>query len=201
MKQRNIMAVIFLSIITCGIYDLFWLVKIKKELNAKTNVHTPTLWLLAAPYLLLTLGIIVSVAVSQGSPNGATIANIITLVVYLLAFVAVVPITFYWFFKFSKGVNHYTNGEMNTAMTFILLWLLRFIGIAVIQDKFNDMLHSGMQPINQTPGYPANPSAAPQYASQPPVLTDSGMPAQDPMPPTPPQDQTPPTTPPTNPIG
>jgi hypothetical protein len=189
MKQRNVMAVIFLSIITLGIYDLFWLVSVKKELNAKTNVHTPTLWLLVAPYLLWAIGSAVAIGVSQGAPDSAasSAASIITIVVYLVGALAIVPITFYWFFKFSKAVHQYTKGEINTAMAFILLWLLRFIGIAVIQDSFNDILLAGTQPAGEVPAYPAAPSDG-SAAPQPP---------QPPTPPTPPQDPTPPA----NPIG
>lgn len=134
------MAVVLLSIVTLGIYDLFWLVSVKKELNQKTTVHTPTLWLLFTPLLAFAVVIAAMFMTAGGSNRGSAIAE---LIINMVAVLAIIPITFYWFFKFSKAVNEYTKGEMSTAMSFILLWLLRFIGLAVIQDKFNDMIAAG----------------------------------------------------------
>jgi hypothetical protein len=184
MKQRNVMAVIIFSIITLGIYDLFWLVKVKNELNAKTDIKTPSIWLLFAPYLALlvpTVAVIALVSIDNGSraPSTATF-NVITIVGYLLAILVILPVTFYWFLKFSKAVNHYTNGELNTAVTFLLLWMLRFIGLAIIQDKFNDMLAAG--PSNSSPqtteSVPTSSDATPvqsatNYVAEQPIQTST----------------------------
>ncbi len=210
MKQRGVMTVILLSIVTLGIYDLFWLYKVKKELNAKTNVHTPTLWLLFAPALVMVLGIIIGMVmvVANSTPTDAyatsstpsIAANVIILVSYTFGFLVVVPVTFYWFFKFSKAVSQYTNGGVSTAVTFMLLYLLRFIGMAVIQDHFNDMLAAGTTPgagaaapapmpmsmpsTSDAPSQPADMAAAPSESSQS-ASTSSDQP-QDPSQPTPP---------------
>jgi uncharacterized membrane-anchored protein len=192
------MAVIFLSIITLGIYDLFWLVKVKKELNAKTSVHVPSMWLLMAPLLLFFVGFVATVVAlsisASSSEEAAKVVNVVTLLAYIVAGVAILPITFYWFFKFSKAVNQYTNKELNTAVTFLLLWMLRFIGIAVLQDHFNDMLEAGnasppaagaafaapatsavqtwqtppQQPMNPQPAVPQQPQEQPQPPQQQP---------------------------------
>jgi uncharacterized membrane protein YjgN (DUF898 family) len=37
MKKRNPLVVFLLSVITLGIYDIYWLVSTKKVLNAKTS--------------------------------------------------------------------------------------------------------------------------------------------------------------------
>lgn len=192
MKYRNIMAVIFLSIFTLGIYDLFWLVSVKKELNAKTRVHTPTLWLLFAPLILMLIALIVVVAAAASTSSSQSAAanagaSIAVVLVYLFAFLVIIPVTFYWFFKFSKAVNEYTNGEINTAVAFLLLWLLRFIGLAVIQDKFNDMLAAD----NTGTGLAPDPQSGPVQSAAPQAPTEPTPPQptvdQTPTPPTPPQ--------------
>lgn len=50
MKKRNVLAVIFLPIITLGIYALYWFVKTKGELNQK-GATIPTAWLLIVPFV------------------------------------------------------------------------------------------------------------------------------------------------------
>lgn len=217
MKQRNIMAVLLLSIITLGIYDLFWLVSVKKELNAKTKVHIPTLWLLFAPILLLVATVIIMFTVSASTSGSLGESsreglNILVILVDMFAILVILPVAFYWFFKFSKAVSEYTNGAMSTAVSFLLLFLLRFVGLALIQDHFNDMLSGkvqpgavgsgeatpAMQPVFQQAPSPA--STMPSQVSQPPLT-----PTDTPMAPTihtPPSNNAPtaPPTPPVNPV-
>ena len=47
-KKRNIVAVYLLSIITLGIYCIYWLVQTKKEMNSLGG-KIPTAWLLIIP--------------------------------------------------------------------------------------------------------------------------------------------------------
>lgn len=48
MKQRNPLAVFFLSIITLGIYGIVWYVKTKNEMN-RLGAKIPTAWLIIIP--------------------------------------------------------------------------------------------------------------------------------------------------------
>ena len=48
MTRRNPLGVLFLSIITLGIYTIFWDVWTKNEMNAK-GAQIPTAWLLIVP--------------------------------------------------------------------------------------------------------------------------------------------------------
>jgi hypothetical protein len=176
MKHRSVIAVVCFSIITLNIYDLFWLASTKKELNARTKEHVPSIWLLFTPLLLLipfiiVLGIIAAAnrnSNASGSVGGASVITVI--IVTLIAMVAVVIVPVYWNLKYARAVNEYTNGELSTAVVFLLLWVLRFVGMAVIQDKFNDMIAmgntGGLAPIN---GMPAQMSTNPSVASVSPV--------------------------------
>lgn len=50
MKHRNPIAVILLSLITFGIYGLYWEVKTKGEMNAR-GAAIPTAWLIIIPFV------------------------------------------------------------------------------------------------------------------------------------------------------
>ena len=181
MKKRNPFAVYVLSIITFGIYDLYWLVKTKAELNSKTRQHTPSIWLLVSPLLLFFIAVIVFVATSKATSPTVTYfgsaspsvngPSLIGILLFGIASVASAAIPFYWVFKFSKAVNEYTNGKSGTGVTFLLLWTINLIGVAIVQDTFNDMIDSNptpelannMNPIGG-PAYPTpvvNPMSAP----------------------------------------
>ena len=213
MKKRNPFAVFILSIITLGIYDIYWLVVIRKELNAKTKFHIPSIWLLIVPLIIFLAGIGTVIAgslesstqtntssnyssgyistYSYGSTTTTTKTNSAVLVgfgLYILAFILAIPISFYWFWRFSKAVNEYTNGKSSTGLTFILLWLLHFIGVALVQDSFNDTLDAGgaapaaTATAGQTPAPAVTPVETPRpmdtdAPTQPPV--DQPQPGQE----------------------
>ncbi len=48
MKQRSVVAVILLLIVTCGLYQLYWFIKTKDEM-VSLGAEIPTGWLLIIP--------------------------------------------------------------------------------------------------------------------------------------------------------
>jgi hypothetical protein len=110
MKHRNPLIVFILPFITLGIYQLYWLVKTKREMNKKGE-KILTAWILLIPLI--------------GS------------------------IWFYW--VYSKGVDHVTDHKMNNIVSFLLLYLLGSIGSAIIQDSFNSVPIGGQQNWNASP--------------------------------------------------
>lgn len=183
MKQRNVMVVVLLSLVTLGIYDLYWLVQTKKVLNQQTPTRTPTIWLLFAPVLLLLALILISTLsrVNQVNSQTSSGGGLLLVLIYMLGIFAIVPITFYWFFKFSKSVHEYTHGELSLAVTFLLLYVLRFLGLAIVQDKFNEMAAQGpagpAAPMPPAPGGPTPPPTPPQV-TQPTPPNDQNPPQQ-----------------------
>lgn len=310
MKKRSPVSVFILSIITFGIYDLYWLVDTKRVLNEKTRHHIPTIWLLIIPYVLLIAGYVLLFTsastttttttsnqplyttdssssssssnssgeqvnrlgerrpaqylhicktpdgteyVSQGTPeclNGDTYVNdystsvpgtvqsspcettsgakryvyvaagetcpagtkllfynhfsdsstststnsgdsssndsssnvvystntntstndngqlvhpalfFISMGLIFAGFVISGIASLFWFFRYSQAVNEYTSGKMSTAVSFLILYLIHLIGVALIQDTFNNM--------EETPAGPTGPVATP---SQGPNIT------------------------------
>jgi hypothetical protein len=55
------------------------------------------------------------------------------------AWVWLIPIVgfIWWYWEYSKGVEHVTNEKISSILAFIVLWLLSSIGQAIIQDSFN----------------------------------------------------------------
>jgi FtsH-binding integral membrane protein len=96
MTNRSVLAVIVLTLITFGIYHLYWYIATKEEMNAQ-GANIPTGWLLIVP-----------------------IANI------------------YWMWKWSEGVEYVTRGKSSAATSFLLIFLLGVIGMAILQATFNN---------------------------------------------------------------
>ena len=103
MQRRSVLGVIVLSIVTFGIYSLYWYVSTKNEMVAR-GANIPTAWLLIIP-----------------------IANI------------------YWMWKWSEGVEHVTRGKTTAAVSFILMFLLGLIGMAIVQATFNSTVDEQSQ--------------------------------------------------------
>jgi hypothetical protein len=52
----------------------------------------------------------------------------------------IIPIAnIYWMWKWSEGVEFVTRGKMSGAVSFLLVFLLGLIGVAIIQSAFNDV--------------------------------------------------------------
>lgn len=177
MKNRSPLAVVALSIVTLGIYDLYWLVKTKAVLNKSTNYHTPTVWLLFSPFILLLVGYIGMFAAggvqttsnSYGQNQVSSISHpaafFIFVALMVIGWISTLFISAFWFFRFSKAVNQYTNGKMSTAVTFLVLWVIHLIGVALVQDAFNDMESAAVEAGGPMPG----PGPAPQAGTPQPV--------------------------------
>ncbi len=124
------------------------------------------------------------------------------------AWLIIIPfVNIWWLWRFSKGVERVTQGKMSGVVAFLLLWLLGFIGQAIVQDAFNNV---GAQPAvagMPSTGQPYTP-VAPQFGQAPATPQTNGYPqvAQTPTVPQPsaypqtgsaqvPQPQQPPTPP------
>ncbi len=156
MKNRSPITVFLLSIITLGIYDIYWLVVTKNELNKRTKQHVPTIWLLIFPLIPFIAGYILLIAsgiYSQPSTcysecaipmgvNTYTSPLVVGAILILVFGVTFFITSLIWFFKFSKAINEFTKGKMSTAVTFLILWLIHLIGVALIQDAINDRIGS-----------------------------------------------------------
>ena len=147
MKQRNPILVALFSIISCGVYALYWFSKTKRVLVDTTNQSIPPVWLLMIPailsYGLFAILIVFGIRhhdfmnMTAATPPPRTFLYLFGL--EYLASLIFAAVYIYWFIKYGKAVNSYTNGQLNTAVTFLLLYLLGVIGMAIIQDKFNEM--------------------------------------------------------------
>lgn len=86
-------------------------------------------------YTFLTCGIYAIVWVVKTKDEmvskGATIPT---------AWLLLVPfVNFYWYWLYSVGVEKVTNGKLSGAVTFLLLILLGPIGMAIVQNSFNEI--------------------------------------------------------------
>jgi hypothetical protein len=54
------------------------------------------------------------------------------------AWLLIVPIaSIYWMWKWAGGVEHVTQGKSTQVISFILVFVLGLIGMAIVQDGFN----------------------------------------------------------------
>lgn len=142
MKNRNPFIVALLGFITLGLYGLYWLYDTRKVLIRETKQSIPSIWLLVIPsvifmvlYFALFIPMFLSMPASEGSQTPA--GFVWYFAGLALAGTALTVVHVYWFLKYSRAVSVYTHKEMGTAISFILLYLLNVIGMAVLQESFN----------------------------------------------------------------
>lgn len=61
------------------------------------------------------------------------------------AWLIIVPIAgIYWQWKWAGGVEHVTRGKASQAITFVLIFILGIIGMAIVQSWLNKAVDEGM---------------------------------------------------------
>jgi hypothetical protein len=170
MKQRSPITSLLLSMFV-PFYYLFWLHVTGKIINQK-GAKAPSILLLVAPFLLLIAAILLSVAATAaGIADGLGIVAIL-LGILAVPFFIILPIVFD--VKFSRAMEHATNGQVSAGTGFVLMFFVAPAAVYIYQDKLNTLADS----TQQSPNVAAN--EAPQQAGSP-VFASNQQPAQDPQ--------------------
>lgn len=97
--NRSIVTCILLSVVTCGIYGIYWFVKITDEMNALAEVENPTSGGVAFLLTLITCGIygwywvykmgenVETLKARKGEPAGSSLIIFIVLAIFGLQIV------------------------------------------------------------------------------------------------------------------
>ncbi len=133
MKKRSIGKMLLLTIITLGIYRLYWFVKTRSEMKKIANVDIPSPLL----FLIPMLGYIGAIVLVITSSNGQPASVALTLLMYVL-FLGGFLFTALWLWKYSKAVEVITKEKLSFALSLIVLLAVPDgIDILIIQDYFN----------------------------------------------------------------
>jgi hypothetical protein len=130
MKQRNILTLILLNIVTIGFYSIYWLYDTRKEMVAKGQ-NIPSFGWLIWPWLIWGASFFIPVLAGDG-PTAS-----ILLAVSLLGYFAIIGIYLWWFWPYSKAVDVVTDNRLEAVAAYILIILLGSIGFLIVQYYFN----------------------------------------------------------------
>jgi hypothetical protein len=63
-------------------------------------------------------------------------------------------INIYWMWKWAGGVDLVTKGKSSQALSFVLVFVLGLIGMAIVQSNFNDLPGDGQNALSpRAPGF------------------------------------------------
>jgi len=146
MKKRNLVFMIVMSVITLGIYTIYWLYATRKELVAKGAKIPPLVVALLPALGLLAIALLqVMVSASSDGQTIRTFVNIIAVLLGLASLIGLFILPVYWWHQYSKGVDKVTNGKISFDLSFWLGIILFFVGLfflpaimpAILQNEFN----------------------------------------------------------------
>lgn len=179
MKNRVIWKMLVLTIVTLGIYRLYWFIKTRREMMDKDSsikILNPLILVLpfalvAASVIFLIFSTITSIknipeycenytSSSFSTPKECTVesSSALAIVLIYVSIFLVFPFVLAWLWSYSKGVEKITNEKMSFAISLLILYVVPDgIDILLVQDAFNKI------PSNLEP--PANPQ------SQQPITT------------------------------
>ena len=184
MKKRVIWKVFLLTVLTLGIYRLYWFVKTRKEMmrtNREVKIMTPWFMLLPigiaiAAIAALIIGFVQAESKLPAYCNGTNTQSsssrtvyvdpvceaeppVWTFVFFYLGVLSAGPLFAIWLWSYAKGVEKVTGGNTNFAISMIVLLLVPDgIDILIIQDAFNKLADSTIQ-NGDTPPHAPLPAA------------------------------------------
>lgn len=145
MQQRQLGKLFGLSIITLGIYQIYWLVQTRRELIRQTAIDIPPVWaLFLAPAILFgssALG--VSLSGIKGI-DGAGLPTHFLSTISIAAFFATIVIPFLWLWRYGHAVAQVTGGETSPRFVLAIALLAPNIWIFVMQHEFNIVVNNAI---------------------------------------------------------
>jgi len=175
MTKRNPWLVLLFSLITLGIYTLYWLYVTRKEMVAVLQ-DKKAVWpviILFAPYLAI-LGaailygvssfVFTSVESDQFFAQQPTALNIVLFLVGGISTVLAIVLPFIWFYKFCRAI-YTVSRHTETGLLFGLWIALNIFAVGAIWYVIaqNDLNKAGAP----APADPGTPPVTPQPPSQP----------------------------------
>jgi hypothetical protein len=163
--------VLVLSIITFGIYMIYWLYITRKELTAKTQgqVKSWPVFVLFTPIIAIVLMVLGYAAMAQVSPSDPTSSDSLYFLLSSVLVLAIIIIPFFWFYKFTKLVSAATPHMSNNLYLFWVLLSLLGVGIiwpVLVQSHLNS---ANSIPLQQNPG--ATPTAPTPITPEAPLVS------------------------------
>lgn len=164
MKQRSPGIVIVLTIVTLGIYSLFWLRDTKNDMRRFGQTQVPSMWWLVTPVLVLLAGYAVLVGgyMASGATNESSnsvampVISIIAVLVLIPAYLLATFYPLFWYYRYCQAVEKVTGGalQLNTSyVLYILGWLLGipyFIFQYKVQNTFNKISQKTTGPTHSS---------------------------------------------------
>lgn len=139
MKKRSIGKMFVLTIVTLGIYRLYWFIKTRKEMMSIADVDIPSPFLLLAPIMGYILAFVILIANSfNNTIDNEAASNVAPLLLFYVAFFGGFIFSALWLWKYSKAVEKVTHEKLSFALSLIVLLAVPDgVDILIIQDYFN----------------------------------------------------------------
>lgn len=143
-KKRSLLVMLVLTIVTLGLYPLYWLVTTRREMVA-TGAKIPTTLLAIVPILLSACVYLVQVFVKAGYFDSASITSLANTLASLSLYIdilVVAPPLLYWHIKYCRAIAKVTNDGLSFEtgiVTVVISYILNapFIWPFLVQYNLN----------------------------------------------------------------
>jgi hypothetical protein len=181
MKNRVIWKMLVLTIVTLGIYRLYWFVKTRREMmDNDSSIKILSPFVVVIPFVLVIASVVFLIfstvqsikdipeycenytSSSYNRPDECELGaeSAISFFFVYASILLTFPFVLAWLWSYSKGVEKITNEKMGFAISLLILYLVPDgIDILLVQDAFNKISPNVETPI------------PPQTQSQQPITT------------------------------
>ena len=135
-EYRNPFGVAALCLVTLGIYSYYWFAVTSRTLNQATSVRLPDFIKVVVYPLLGFYGLLLLTSAIDATAPGTNWAITALYVIAGAGLLCWAVYLIYWYTLFARAVHQYTK-RSSVLGIFLLVLVLGFIGIGIIQNRFN----------------------------------------------------------------
>jgi hypothetical protein len=172
-KKRSVAYIIIISLITFGIYFIYWLFSTGRELRELTGEEQPKVkYLIIVVILSVVAGIFRSITTTQGL-SGPGIGTVLTIAIGGIATIAAIVFSIIYYWQYSKAVNKVSNGEKSAGLLMAMFIIFWPVAMGMAQSELN-------KHVGATPAKPATPMVKPATPTTKPAVKSTVKPAVKP---------------------
>lgn len=145
MRQRHLGKLFGILVVTLGLYQIYWLVRTRRELLRQVDSPIPPVWAIFLPFgifiIILLLGFVVAHAVGADGQEGSVPTHFLS-TLGLGAFVAMFIVPIVWIRQYGKAIEEVTGHETSQAYVFWMWLIAPVIWPIIMQHEFNIVAHN-----------------------------------------------------------
>ncbi|MDQ3158587.1 MAG: DUF4234 domain-containing protein [bacterium] len=149
MKERSVVEVVVLSLVTFGIYQLYWMYITNNELRDQKQEVAPVKWFVIPILVMIGILMLGAIFIGLGAAIGSDAGQILNGIgfgLFIIDYILFFPVFFgiygywiYWLYKYCTALEKESHKKIEFVLTFLVGILVGgLIWVGITQHMINE---------------------------------------------------------------